>query len=112
MDFKNYLRPYMQQVGLKEFSGSDYVDGVWVDGVEKTTLFTAAITTFTDDSLQFGEAGTYTQNDRKLFTYKKLHRGDKVIANGDTYTITEERDYAFYAKGLRMYVGERDGSVS
>lgn len=111
MDFRSFLRPYMRTVYLlKKSDGTDgkYIGGVWAPGKDDLTPFKAAITSFTDDILQYGEGGTYTTDDEKLFTYKKLSRGQKVIALDKEYTVTEERDYSFYGKGLRMYVIRRD----
>lgn len=108
MDFRSFLRPYMITIYSKERTGG-YVDGVWKLGIEKDVPFQAAVTNFTDDILQFGEGGTYTTDDEKLFTFKKLERGQKVIVRELTYTVMEERDYSFYGKGQRMYVIRRDG---
>ncbi|MEV9641764.1 hypothetical protein ABZ756_13770 [Mammaliicoccus sciuri] len=115
MDFRSFLRPYMITVYLNERAdGSDgeYVDGVWVPGTDTKTPFRAVITNFTDDILQFGEGGTYSTDDEKLYTYKKLERGQSVTVRKLDYTVMEERDYSFYGKGLRMYVIRRDGIAS
>lgn len=109
MDFKNFLQPYMQSVKLISVLGGGYVDGVWFDGETVEVPFKAVITNFADDVLQFSESGTYTTDDEKMYTYKKLSRGQKVVVQGLRYTITEERDYSFYGKGLRMFVIRRDG---
>lgn len=112
MDFRSFLRPYMISIYLKEYSEGEYVDGVWVPGNDEPVPFQAAVTNFTDDVLQFGEGGTYTTDDEKLYTYKKLKRGQKVIVRDLAYTVTEERDYSFYGRGLRMYVIRRDDVAS
>lgn len=108
MDFRSFLRAYMIVIHLKEQLEGGYIDGVWVPGKEELVPFRAVVTSFTDDVLQFGEGGTYTTDDEKIYTYKKLERGQKVTVRGLSYTVTEERDYSFYAKGLRMYVIRRD----
>lgn len=113
MDFRSFLRPYMRTMHIK--SGAEegsYVNGVWIRGVSEPIPFRAVITSFTDDVLQFGEGGTYTTDDEKLFTYKRLERSQKVIVHELDYTVLEERDYSFYGKGLRMYVIRRDGIAS
>lgn len=89
-----------------------YEGGVWVPGRESKTPFKAAVVPFSDDALQFGDAGTYTANDRRLFTYRKLEQGQTLEINNEQYTVVEERDYAFYARGLRMYVARRAGGAS
>lgn len=113
MDFRSYLRPYMITIHLVGYSEEgEYVDGVWVVGEEKNIPFRAVVTSFTDDVLQFGEGGTYTTDDEKIFTYKKLERGQTIKVRGLSYTLMEERDYSFYGRGLRMYVIRRDGVAS
>lgn len=109
MDFRDFLREYMQDAYLKKREEGHYDGGIWIPGEEVTVSFKAAITTFSDDYLQFGESGTYTEDDRKVFTYKKLERGQKITIANEQYTITGERDYSFYARGLRMYISEKDG---
>ena len=112
MDFRAFLKPKMQKAYLLDRTEGSWSGGIWQPGTETKVEFEAAIATFTDDQLAFGEAGTYTEDDRKLFTYKKLERGQKVEIGSDKYTITVERDYSFYAKGLRMYVIKREGAAS
>lgn len=112
MDFRSFLRPYMITIFLSERSEGSYVDGVWVPGKDIKVPFRATVTNFTDDILQLGEGGTYTTDDEKIFTYKKLERGQSVIVRGLKYTVMEERDYSFYGKGLRMYVIRREGVAS
>lgn len=109
MDFRSFLRPYMITVYLVSESDGEYVGGIWVPGKDKEIPFKAAITNFTDDVLQFGDGGTYNTDDEKVFTYKKLERGNKVKVRDLDYTVMEERDYSFYGRGLRMYVIRRDG---
>lgn len=109
MDFRNFLRPYMQDAYLIEREEGHYDGGEWIPGKEVKVHFRATITIFSDDFMQFGEAGTYTEDDRKVFTYKELKRGQKIEIADERYTITAERAYDFYARGLRMYIVEKDG---
>lgn len=111
MDFRNFLREYMQDAYLKKREEGYYSGGIWVPGKEVKVPFRTAVAVFSDDHLQFGESGTYTEDDRKLFTYKKLERGKKVVVAEKRYTITGERDYSFYSRGLRMYILEKDGEA-
>lgn len=112
MDFSSFLRPYMITIYHVIETEGRYEGGVWVPGEPERTPFRAAVVPFNDDSLQFGEAGTYTADDEKIFTYRKLYKGQKVEIRSEAFTITEERDYSFYARGLRMYVGRSDGDAS
>mgnify|MGYP007126182118 CR=1 FL=1 len=112
MDFRSFLRPYMITVYHIEQSEGRYEGGIWRPGELVRTAFQAAVVPFSDDQLQFGEAGTYTADDRRLFTYHRLDRGQQVEIDGEMYTVMEERDYARYAGGLRMYVVRRAGSAS
>lgn len=114
MDFRSFIKEYEQTVNLLDREEGTWSGGVWVPGEETETPFVAAIANFADDNLVFGEAGTYTRNDRKLFTYypEKLLRGQKVKVGDDTFTITDARDYSFYARGMRMYIIRREGESS
>lgn len=112
MNFRHFLRSYMYTIYHLEHTEGRYEGGVWVPGETVKTPFKAAVVPFTDDALQFGEAGTYTADDRKVFTYRKLERGQQLEIDGETYTVMEERDYSRYANGLRMYVARRAGNAS
>jgi len=111
MDFRGFLRPYFTTLILRKKEEGRYEGGKWSPGEEADISFKAAVSVFSDDSLQFGEAGTYNSDDRKIYTYEKLKRGYEVKINGDIYRITEERDYSFYANGLRMFVARRNDLV-
>jgi len=111
MDFRHFLKAYMTTIHHEVKTEGKYEGGVWVPGTEKLIPFSAAIVPFNDDVLQFGEAGTYTDNDRKIFTYRKLKDGDKILIEEQRYTITGERDFSFYGKGLKVYIGRREGNA-
>src|SRR5690606_17715830 len=72
MDFSNFIRPYLITIYQIVTTEGRYEGGIWVPGSEERVPFKAAVVPFNDDMLQFGEAGTYTDNDRRIFTFRKL----------------------------------------
>lgn len=112
MDFSNFIRPYLITIHQIETTEGRYEGGVWVPGAEERIPFKAAVVPLNDDMLQFGEAGTYTDNDRRVFTYRKLKDGDKLEIDGERYTVFGERDFSFYGRGLKIYIVRREGDAS
>lgn len=112
MDFSSFIRPYMQTVYLLDKAEGEWVGGIWVPGEEEEKPFQAAIMPLNDDLLAFGEAGTYTEHDKRIFTYHKLNQGQKIRVSEELYTITAEKDYSYYAEGLRVYIARREGAAS
>lgn len=112
MDFRHFLRPFLVTIHQIVTTEGKYEGGVWVPGTEERIPFKAAVVPFNDDMLQFGEAGTYTDNDRRVFTYRKLQDGDKLEIDGERYTVFGERDFSFYGRGLKIYIVRREGDAS
>lgn len=112
MDFSHFIRPYLITAHKLVQSEGRYEGGEWIPGEEEWIPFQAAVVPFNDDVLQFGESGTYTDDDRRIFTYDKLENGQKIKVDESRYTITGERDFSFYGKGLKIYIGVREGHAS
>src|SRR5690625_3749353 len=112
MDFSHFIQPYLITVHHVTEDEGRYEGGEWIPGEPTEIPFQAAVVPFNDDALQFGEAGTYTAHDRKIFTYRKLADGEKVKVDGVSYTVTEERYFSFNGQGLKIDVGRRDGVAS
>ena len=115
MNFKSFLKPKMQTMELRQLTDGKYVGGIWQPGTETWVPFRAAIHPLSDDVLVYGEAGTYTQDDHRLWAYLKLEKGNKVRTGGESgevYTVQSEKDFDFYSRGLRVYVVRREGAAS
>lgn len=94
----------------------DYPEAEWdpdtgkkVQGEPVQTEFDGADFPLSSEDLQFDEAGTYTSEDRKLYTTELLAKGQEVKVKGKLYTVHRERDYADIAAGLRIYIIRRAG---
>ena len=111
MNFKNFIKPYMRPVEVLEKTEGGYVGGIWEPGEEQWVSFSAAIHPLSDDQLIYGEAGTYTNNDHRLFTYRDLKQGQKIKSDESTYTVQSKKDFSFYGKGLQVYIVRREGAA-
>ncbi len=73
----------------------------------------AVILPLTNDDIQYGEGGTYTRHDRKIYIHRELEHGQKIIDERDSkhYTVQQEKDYSLVASGLRIYFIVRVGGA-
>lgn len=87
---------------------NDYDNGgVWVDGAKTSTPFQGAVFPLSYKELNYGQGGTYTLDDRKLYTYNAFNDGEKVESEGLAYTIKQAKDYSRFGGGLRIYIMKR-----
>lgn len=116
-NFKNLVTRYSrgQVFAITETEGHYDMKngGKWVDGKkEKIFLFPAAIVPMSKDDLRFDEGGNYSYDNRKLYCYKQLEKGN-LIENIQSYGVTKtykilgEKDYSDYDDGLYIYIVER-----
>lgn len=117
MNFKQLIRRY--QTGevqvVEKIDGYHDMDngGEWVEGDSSThnlTLF--AIVPLSDEDLKFNEGGSYDDQSRKLYCYKSLTKGTKVIntmVDGtiSEYKIMQSRNYSDHDKDLQIYYMRR-----
>lgn len=101
--------------------GQGYYDmehgGEWVEGeVEECVIISAAIVPLTNDELKFYEGGAMSADDRKLYCYYELRKGDEIentMLDGSIfkYTILGQKNYSDFdrgfEKGLRIYFLKR-----
>lgn len=86
----------------------DYENGgVWVDGTIKEVDIGGAVTPLTNEELLMGEGGTYNSEDRKLYCYLDIPKGERIKHDGRTYLIDDKRDYNDFDAGLYIYFMKR-----
>ena len=84
--------------------------GVWVPGgIEELEIEDAAVVPLSNQDLKFDEGGTYSYEDRKLYCYIDIEKGQKVKHKEKTYTVLEKKDYADFDSDLMIYVIKRGG---
>ena len=112
-DFKRLIKKYSKEPAyiLRETAG--YYDweqgGMWVPGGEKEIEIEGAVVPLSNEDLQFDEGGTYTIEDRKLYCYEEIDKGEKIKHKGKIYTVMEKKDYSDFTEGLRIYFLKKAG---
>ena len=93
---------------INESQGAYNDAGKWIPGQPAETPMSGIILPLSTDELRRDVNGTYTAQDRKVYTTTPLKIGQKIKYNGDTFQVDEEKpyqDYAdvfiYYAKGVK-----------
>ena len=96
---------------LRETEGyHDYSKGgIWVPGVIEEVEIEGAVVPLTNEDLRFDEGGTYNFEDRKLYCYEEMDKGEKVKHKDKVYTVLERKDYSDFDEGLFIYFIKRGG---
>jgi hypothetical protein len=94
-----------------ETTGSyDYESGgVWVPGALEYVLIDGAVVPLSGQDLKYGESGTYTTADRKLYCYNDYETGLTIKHNDVNYTIAQKLDYSDFSGGIFVYILKRGG---
>lgn len=74
---------------------------------EMAAVFPIGQNRTSESRLQYGEGGTYSISDIKVYILKKLAIGEKVKWKNKTYTISEEIDHTSHSKDLYIYLCKR-----
>lgn len=94
--------------------------GDWVPGETIETIISpAAIVPLNKNDLAFGEAGTYSNEDRKIYCYKEMKKGTVIKhthskGSARDYMVLEDSNYGDFdtrEDGLFIYIirrGDRD----
>lgn len=113
-NFKRLIKKYSKfpVFLLRESHGfSDPLNGgVWVPGTITEWRFEGAVVPLTNEDLRFDEGGTYNYEDRKLYCYIDIAKGEKVKHKEKIYTILERRDYEDFDSELKIYFMKRSGT--
>ena len=112
-DFKALVKkyskvaPYIQTETAGHF---DYANGgEWVPGTQAWVAFEGAVVPFNREDLPYDENGTYTIEDKKLYTYQDFKKGAKIKHKDIEYVIDKRKDYADFDNGLIIYILLRGG---
>jgi hypothetical protein len=92
---------------ISEGAGAYNDVGKWIPGAATPTPLEGIILPLSTDELRRDVNGTYTAQDRKIYTVTPLSIGQKIQYQGDTFTIDTEKPYQdhadvfiYYAKGV------------
>lgn len=112
--FKRLIKKYSKSppYQLKETEGYNDMDqgGIWVPGItEEIEIEDAAVIPLSNEDLNFGEGGTYSTEDRKLYCYVDMEKGTKIKHKDIEYTILGRKDYEDFDDGLFIYILGRGG---
>lgn len=112
-NFKRLINKYSKLPVYRLIETDGYYDidngNIWVDGDIAELVFDGAIVPLSNEELNFGEGGTYTTEDRKLYCYEDLEKGSKILHKEKDYTVMNEKDYEDFDKELRIYILKRGG---
>lgn len=104
MNFKNFIKHYSQTVNHIKVLGFHNPDnGGKYERVTEKNEIKGAVMPLTREELNYDEGGTWNSEDRKLFTYNTLKKGDKIEYREEEYTIQQRLDFSDYDKGLNVY---------
>lgn len=92
---QEYGFPFIAFIG--ETEGHYKPGGIWVPAQTVEVAVHGVFLPFTEDDLRYSGAGTYTTQDRKLYTLTELEEGKKIKYKGITYTVQGFKDYTDYA---------------
>lgn len=77
--------------------------GVWEKGNETILTVEGAVVPLSAEEIDYDEGGTYTSEDKKVYTYQVLQHGEKAVHKDVEYTVHQGKDYTDFDDGLRIY---------
>lgn len=84
--------------------GYDYTQGgIWVEGTITETVQEGAVVPLTADDLKYDENGTYTTQDKKVYSYANYTQGQKIKYLNKYYTIQQKSGYSEFDTNLNIY---------
>ena len=117
-DFRNLVGKYSKPIVVEEETGGehDYDNGGKWKPTIKTWETTAAIFNLSSRdvrgyAIQYGEGGSFTREDIKIYIHAPLVIGAKVTYKNDIFTVSTEVDHSDHAHGLRIYIARRSGKI-
>lgn len=84
--------------------------GEWVPGTLTAVEINGAVVPLSEQDLTYGEAGTYTTDDRKLYCYDDFANGLTIKHKDINYTIAQKLNYSDFSGGVFIYILKRGGS--
>ena len=117
-DFRELVNSLARPMEVTEETGGsfDHGDGgKWkAETVTKTIMAAAFNITMRDIKgygMSFGEGGTYTTEDIKIYAHEPITIGASIAWKGNRFTVSNQISHADHAKGLRLYVAKRAGRI-
>jgi len=113
-DFRNIVAKYSQNIIIEEETGGyyDHQDGGKFKATTKIRQAQAAVFNLsTRDirgyTMQYGEGGTFTRDDVRIYIHENIAIGAKVTYKDSIFTVTSEINHSDYAHGLRFYIARK-----
>jgi len=79
--------------------------GIWIEDSEPKVPFEGRIMPLNQDDLKYDSGGTYTRQDRKLYTHDSLTQGQEIEdINEVRYTVDSELPYDDLSTFKRYYI--------
>ncbi|MCL2188431.1 MAG: hypothetical protein FWC16_00770 [Defluviitaleaceae bacterium] len=117
-DFRELVGELAKPMQVIEETGGFYDHdngGEWKPTTQERTVNAAAFNITRRDisgyGLNYGEGGTYTTEDIKIYIHEALAMGASAIWKGNPYTVSSQIDHSDYAHGLRTYLARRAGKI-
>lgn len=96
---------------LNEKGEYNYLQGgVYQRQKVSETEFEAAVVPLSNSDIKYMQNGTYTQHDRKIYSYFELQLQDRIRHKNEIYTIAEKVDYSDFDEQLYIYIAIRGES--
>ena len=110
-NFERLIKKYSKFPVTFKKHGQGYYDykngGVWVKGPEEIIEIEGAIVPLSNAELNYDGGGSYSSEDRKLYTYTNISLNTKVTHKEREYTVNESKDYTDFDDGLNVYFMKR-----
>ena len=100
------------QLSIKTEGQWDRETGVFVEGEEILEENIGAILPLSQDDFVKNQDGTYTRDDKKLYTSKDIINGQTVKWNGYDYKVNSDLDYSYIDPDFKRYFLKRVGATS
>jgi len=117
-DFRSLVDKHSGPITIEEETGGeyDYNDGgKWKPTTKKWETTAAVFNLSSKDvrgyAIQYGEGGSFTQKDVKIYIHEPLVIGAKITYKGNVFTVAASSDYEDHAHGLMIYVARRAGDI-
>ena len=91
---KRIISKYSNNYTIVDRTEGSYINGRWVEGTATETELEGAVVPLSRNDLKIAEKGTYTEDDRKLYSIYNHDIGQIVIHKSKEYKIHKKPDYS------------------
>jgi len=113
-DFRNLVSKYSKSITVEEETGGyfDHEDGGKWKPATKTwetmaSVFNLSAQDIRGYAIQYGEGGSFTREDIRIYIHEDLTIGARVTYKSNTYTVSSAIDHSDHAYGLRLYIARK-----